>query len=115
MSDYTRQRANALDSIDRKGRIVTLVKTGDPAFNPLNSTVTPVTPVNTTRKAVFTNYTSRDIDGEIIKLGDKKCLIAGAVDADALIDGTVRYEIINNVTVDPGDGGVILSKLQVRK
>jgi len=115
MSDYSADLASATADIAEAGRPVTLIKTGTTSFDPTTSTNTPATAVETSTYAVFTEYASKDIDGEIIKTGDKKCLIAGGVDADWIQDGADRYAVINVQAVEPGEGGPILSKVQVRK
>ena len=106
---------SALEAINETGRNVTLTKNNVSNFDPLTNSFTDGADTSRTVKAVFTNYKAQDVDGQIIRRGDKKCLIAGEVSRDeVLTDGTDQYNIVNIETVQPGDT-IIMSKLQVRR
>ena len=68
--------------------------------------------------AVFTDYNELDIDGTLIKRGDKELLIPAfdfSPDTDDLIiDGAEQYKIVNIKTISPG-AAILLYKLQVRR
>ena len=121
MSDiYTRLAATALSQINDKGRTVTLSTPGSDIYAPGSGTFTAGTPVTQTAKALFTEYSLRDIDGELIRTDDKECLIAASsltgepTAKDKIIDGSTEYSVVRVETVKPGDTA-LLYKIQVRR
>jgi hypothetical protein len=113
--NYDRFAQLALNQIADKGRDITLLSRQRGGYNPLTNTMADASDTTRTVKAVFTDYKAKEIDGTVIKTGDKRCLIAGAVDGkEILIDGADQYAIINIEAVQPGDT-LILSKVQVRR
>ena len=74
-------------------------------------------------KAFFFNYALKEIDGEVIKHGDKKCLIA-ADDAvvqkadirhyDLVIDGSEEWVIKNIIPLRPGEQTLVY-EMQLRR
>lgn len=82
---------DAIEMIKESGRTVqrrVVTNTGsefDPTFT---STDTPI-------QALFTNYSSREIDGTLIKVQDKKMLTTSEVKLnDCIVDGGVQYQVI---------------------
>jgi hypothetical protein len=119
--NYDKIAQTALTQIRDKGREIT-VKTpgGDMVYDPATDTFTPGTDVTETVKAVFTQFSVKDVDGELIKRTDKRVLIA-ASDLDAepdtqtkIVDGSTEYSVINTETIKPGDTA-ILYMVQVRR
>ncbi|MGI4886104.1 MAG: hypothetical protein ACRYFR_14200 [Janthinobacterium lividum] len=97
------------------GRDITLLNRQNGGFDFAANRVIDGTDTMRTVRAVFTDYKAKDIDGTVIRQGDKLCLVAGAVDArEILMDGTDQYAIISIEAVQPGDT-LILSKVQVRR
>ncbi|AEP08892.1 hypothetical protein [Micavibrio aeruginosavorus] len=118
---YENMAKTALKQIADKGREITVRRPGEgQVYDPSNDTFTAATPVDETVKALFTNFSKNDVDGEKIKRTDKRVLIAGASldmapDTDhKIIDGGVTYNVINTDVVQPGDT-VLLYMVQVRK
>ncbi|MBX0289720.1 hypothetical protein K3G63_04685 [Hymenobacter sp. HSC-4F20] len=113
--NYDRFTQLALNQIAEKGRDITLLNKQLGAYDPLTNTMTDATDTTRTVRAVFTSYKAKDIDGTVIKQGDKRCLIADAVDGkEIIVDGADQYAIVNVEAVQPGDT-LILSKVQVRR
>lgn len=121
MSDlYTRLAAVALAQIQDKGRTVTLSTPGTDVYSPSAGTFTPGTPTTQTPKALFTNFTLHEIDGDLIRSDDKKCLIAATsltaapTDKDTITDGGLEYSVLPIEEIKPGDTA-ILYKLRLRR
>lgn len=117
---YLTNRATATRLINKKGRTVTLsnkvVTTPDPA-EPWNKT--PGTDVTEDTKAVIMKYELKEIDGELVKVGDMKALVPyiEGVDVknfDTLIDGSETWKIKKVTPVQPGDT-LIFYRLNLRK
>ena len=113
MTDYTDDLNGAIEDIRDSGRpvdLVSYVQTG-PSYDPV---MTPV--VMPDVMALQSSFKSNQIDGTLIKAGDKKFLIAGDVEPTVdmeLHDGGKKYEIKAVDQVKPGDT-LILSKVQAR-
>ena len=119
--NYSNSQNTALKQINDKGRTVTLRQAGgDEVYDPSTDTFVAGTDIDTPVKALFTQFATKDIDGELIKRTDKRLLIpANALDAapetaDKIIDGAVEYQVINTDTLAPGDTP-ILYMVQVRR
>jgi len=118
--DYSSIAATALNQIADKGRTVVLVFKTQGAYDP----TTDAAPVNSSSsqsvKMLLTNYNKRDVDGTLIKSGDKLGLLApsGLTRApktdDKVTDGGESFTVKNVETIQPGDT-VLLYKLQLRK
>lgn len=119
--DYSGIAAVALKQIADKGRDVTVLYAGnDQVYNPATDTFTAGTDIDVVAKALFTQFSKQDIDGELIKKTDKRVLIAGTALEDApennskIVDGSVEYQVIKTETIQPGDT-VVLYMIQVRR
>jgi len=71
--------------------------------------------------AVFIDYDSKEREGELIQMGDKKCLIAHLdlgirpQTKDKILDGTDTWNIVSINTLEPGERTeTIMYELQVR-
>jgi hypothetical protein len=101
--------------IREKGRDITLINRQIGGYDPITNTINDGFDTTRTVKAVFTEYSAKEIDGQIIQRGDKRCLIAGEVSASEIVqDGDSQYTIVNIEQVMPGEE-LILSKVQVRR
>lgn len=113
MSFYQGLRTTATRLISEKGRNVTLrtfVKTG----TGLNPTLTPT---DTTIKAVVIDYKLSQVDGTLVKMGDKEFLLVSdtVITEDMkFVDGSVTYDIVMVKQVAPGDLDIVY-KVQARK
>jgi hypothetical protein len=112
---------SALALISRRGRTVTLRQVDVGTYDPQLNDFTKNDQTDTTVKAVVTDYLQREVDGDLILLGDKRVLIAasGLTDApmvgDYIIEGSgSQYRVMSVITVQPGEVAM-LYKLQVRK
>jgi len=119
--NYTGFVDTALKQITDKGRTITVRSPGvGEVYNPATDTFTAADPVDVNTKAVFTKFSQKDIDGEIIKRTDQRVLIAAASLAtapdteDKILDGLAQYSVIHTEIVKPGDTE-ILYMVQVRK
>lgn len=118
--DYSNIAGTALNQIADKGRLVTLVYKTQGEYDPDTDDAPENESNSQSIKMVATNFNKKDIDGSLIKDGDKLALIAPygltrapAVD-DQIQDGGETYTIKNVVTIQPGDT-VLLYKAQIRK
>lgn len=111
--DYTSLASTASRLIIENGRTVKLramVPSG-PAWNP------SFTASDTDVKAVFTRYSTREIDGLVIQATDIKVLLSSSVVPDAtmrLVDGSIDYSIVDVVEIKPGPVSVLYI-VQARK
>lgn len=113
---YEEEVATAQELIAEAGRDVILLNKQLGTFNPNTNTVDDSVDTLRTVKAVFTLYQDKEVDGTIIQRGDKRCLVAGAINPGETVikDGARQYQIVDVQAVQPGET-VILSKLQVRR
>lgn len=119
MGEYDRSVAQALRMIENKGRSIVLrTKSGN--YLPSEDDFANADHDDVTVKALFTEYKDNQVDGELIRRGDKRLLIAAAALASSpagrelVIDGDDTYKVIDIKTLQPGDAA-ILYYLQVRK
>jgi hypothetical protein len=119
--DYSKTAATALAQINDKGRTITVRTPGvDQVYNPATDTFTAGTSVDVTAKGLFTQFAKKDIDGELIKVTDKRVLIAASSLSAApennckIVDGGTEYQVINTEIIQPGDTA-ILYMVQVRR
>jgi len=97
--------------IERFGRDVVLTTVTEGTFNPATDTVTGGGTSEQTIKAVFTDYNQQQIDGSIVKRGDKLVYTFTQPELNDLIDG---WKVLNVEAIQPADS-TILYKSQVRR
>ena len=121
MSDlYTKLANVALAQIKDKGRTVTLKTPSANVYNPAAGTYTEGTPVTQTPKALFTQFMLDEIDGDLIRSDDKKCIIAASdltsapTDKDTITDSGLEYSVLPIEEIKPGDTAIIY-KLRLRR
>ena len=118
--DYSQIASTALKQIQDKGRTVTIISPGeDQVYDPGTDTFTAGTDDETDVKALFTQFSKKDIDGDLIRQTDKRVLIAASGISepntdDKISDGGTEYAVINTETIAPGDTAV-LYMVQVRR
>ena len=104
----------AQDKIAQFGRDAVLKRYDEGTFNPATSVISGETVTSQTIKAVFTDYNERQIDGTIIKRGDRLVLIAGDIAEIKTNDAIDDYKVVNVEIVSPA-GVNLIYKAQVRK
>jgi hypothetical protein len=130
MINYTRMRATAERLIGENGRTMTFTKLGSTPVDPAepwredtgaDDTAIPVI-------VLETEFENEDIDGQLVRRGDKKMLVAASAletaapsgadtdleDYDQLLDGTTEWKIERVIPTRPGDPRVIY-EVHVRK
>ena len=119
--DYSKAASNALKQINDKGRALTVREpSDDQVFDPENFTFEEGTPEDTDVKGLFTQFATKDVDGEVIMRTDKRVLIpanalsAAPSNSAKIIDGGTEYQVINTEVLQPGDTP-ILYMVQVRR
>lgn len=105
----------ALDQIENFGRDCVLVRVTEATYNFTTGANSGGSVTETTIKAVVTEYAQDQIDGSVIKKGDKLYTIAAKdLNAPALNDYLDDWKILNVQTIQTGDTP-LLYKCQVRK
>jgi hypothetical protein len=127
---YSALAAKADSLITKFGRSMTLTRNdqADPSdpSKPWRGS-TGAADVSITVIGVFTDYTKEDVDGTLVRRGDKKVILSASAattaagssnskveDYDALVDGGVSWNIVHTTVVEPGDTRIIY-ELQVRQ
>ena len=119
--DYVNMQAIAKRLIEANGRDVTLLDSGSTLFDAtkpwlgVTDNFNEATATKITAKAVFIDYKEQVIDGELIKRGMKRCLVAftglsSQVDVsnfEGIDDGAVVWKIEGVKIVQPGTSVVI--------
>ena len=107
MSEYTNVRALAERMIRRKGAVLTLTRTAQGAYDPTTSTTAAATVTIYSGSAFRESYSSKEIDGTRILVGDVRLLISPilrdgsgdfpkpAPSTDVLTFGGQDYTVIN--------------------
>ena len=130
MVNYVSLANTAERLIEENGRTFTIVRAGETAVDPAKP-YGPDTSAGETRHSVLgviIEFENEDIDGALIRRGDKRCLIAhnsivdAASGADSLIveefdtleDGTEVWKIEGVEAIHPGDTRIMYD-LQLRK
>lgn len=118
--DYSGLLSTATTQIADKGRSITLIHKNQGSYNSATDSISGQSSSSETVSAVFTEYDQKDIDGTLIKAGDKRAMIsasgiASAPDtADQVTDGSLKYSIISVSTIQPG-GTPLIYYLQLRR
>ena len=115
--DYTRTAVTSKRALDRYGREGLLSRTTDGGYDPATG------PVQTTETAECTvallEFDNRQIDGELIQVGDRRALIAPDASfepqaGDSLTVGGELLQVVRNRATSPA-GVVVLHDCVVRK
>lgn len=124
--DYAAQAIMVESTIAASGRAITITasnSTATDAQKPWRGVTAPFnagTPgTSVSAYAVFLDYTTREIDGDSIRRGDKRCLVAANGLADlsqyeGIVDGGEVWKIVSAETLAPG-AVRLLYTFQVRK
>lgn len=105
--------------IETKGRMVSIVYRSQGIYNPTNDDIAGASSETVDVYGVFLDYDERNIDGTLIRQGDKKMLLAAKniqrpIINDIINDGEIEYSIVNIKELAPGDETIIY-QLQLRK
>lgn len=120
--DYTEDAETAAELLEEFGQEVTLISQTVGAYSPATGSAA-VTTSEQTVNAVSLDYSSRDIDGSLIKVGDKRLLVAPkttygddlvapSVD-DTVTVGSTIWTLKNIKTLSPA-GTVVLYDCAIR-
>lgn len=121
--NYTRLATTAERLIEENGRSVTLLKGGEVVSDPAKPWRDDSTTgdLSLTVIGAIVNYDYDEIDGDLIKRGDKRLLIAqNSVSAneietfDRVLDGGVDWKIQDTKVWEPGDTRIFYD-IQLRK
>lgn len=85
------------------GSDLTLSRAGVAIYNPTTGTVTNGTPSSFTARGVFIEYREDNIDGTLVKRGDRKLLLAasGATGTPAVNDIVNGLKVLDVRTIAP--------------
>jgi hypothetical protein len=111
--DYTTLLEKITPLINNNGRSFTIKTdaiTPVDASKPWASNTVAVADIVAT--GIFSNVTAQEVDGELVKQGDKKIIIEGSVDAgvkiaDRILDGSTTYSIISVKEVKPASTALL--------
>lgn len=120
MADWTEEREQAKRDIEESGTSIIIRAYTRGTYNPISDLYSSFSSSDTLTKAIILNYKKGDIDGTLIKKGDRQLLIH-AINIP-LLDELESFSIIYNSkkyssnlveTLKPG-GTPILYKVQIR-
>ena len=130
MINYTRMRATAERLIEANGRTMTFTKLGSTPANPAEPwrEDTGADDVEITALVLETEFENEDIDGQLVRRGDKKMLVAASsietnapsgadttlADYDELLDEGAPWKIMAVLPTRPGEPR-IMYEVHVRK
>jgi hypothetical protein len=117
--NYANFRSLADRLISENGRSVTIVRRDQANFtNPAEpwGSSTEADTISTVVTGVFLEYEKEDVDGDLVRRGDKRVFIAASdvedettgtqnvkvEDYDHVLDGTTRWKIISAKLIEPG-------------
>lgn len=98
------------------GSTVTLTRAGTATYNPATGITTNSTGSSMTARGVFINYADRNIDGTLVRQGDRRLLLAasGATGVPAVNDEVAGYKVLDVREIAP-NGTAIAWACQVRR
>lgn len=119
MGFYDSLAKTSIRLIAEKGRTVSVIYKEPGTYDPANDSVVEANLKRTDVAALITNYKESNIDGTLIRLGDKKATIAAKnFDkprvGDLLVDNENEYTIKYVDEIGPGDTPLIF-QLHLRK
>lgn len=119
MAVHDRSATQALRQIAKHGRWIKIV-TKSGGYLPDEDDFANQDEESEDAQGLFTMFHNREIDGELIRVGDRRVLIAAQGLAAApstgnlIRDGSTTYKVVKVDTLQPGDT-TVLYKVQVRK
>jgi len=117
--NYANTRSNADRLIVGSGQAMTLNSRSAAAYDTAAGGSAVVSSVDVSCTGVSTNYSDREVDGNMVQRGDAKVVLSAVIATapkvgDGLLIGTVSYNIVNVTTKSPG-GTALVYILQVRR
>ena len=109
--------ADAVTNLLQKfGSALTLTRTAGATYNPATGTMSAGTPTSFTVRGVFINYQDANVDGTVIRMGDRRLLVSpqGSTTVPAIGDTVDGMQIIDVRTYAP-NGVAIGYACQARK
>jgi hypothetical protein len=105
--------------LDDFGSDLTLTRQADGTYDPTSGAITPISPDEPTTfqiRGVFINYIDANVDGTVIRMGDRRLLVraAGAATTPAINDRVDGMQIVDVRSIAP-NGIVIAWACQARK
>jgi len=117
--NYNSLVATVKNLISHFGATITLTTVMQGAYDPTLGTISEVS-TDYSVVGVTEEYNSREIDGDSIKIGDKKLMISSSglsnlnsFDSITLLIDSVTWKVIRVNTIQPGDT-IIFYQLQIR-
>jgi hypothetical protein len=117
--NYDGLTAATISLIADAGRAVSLVYTTQGTYNPSDDEIYSQAETSETVYMVITNFKKSDVDGTLIKAGDRLALLANdnlsrAPKTGDKVEDSETYTIVGIEEIKPGDT-VLLYKLQLRR
>ena len=119
MADYSDQQESAYNAIKDNGTTISIRKFTEGTYNPATDSYTGSTWTSYTAYAVMSRYKERDVDGTLVKKGDKRMLIPAynltvtLEEGDIIRHSSKDWRVVDPNPIEP-DGTVIIYKAQVR-
>ena len=98
------------------GSDLTLTRQAAGAYDPTAGTMTTTTATTYTVRGVFINYTDANVDGSVVRMGDRRLLVRaqGAATSPEIGDRVSGLQVIDVRTVAP-NGVPVAWSCQMRK
>jgi hypothetical protein len=116
VSFYSGLQSTAAALIAGKGQPITLTSRTPGAYDPATGTAA-ITVTTEVTAGVVLDFSSKDIDGTLIKVGDKRVILKATTilptTTSTLTIGGVVHTIVDAYPVNPG-GTLLIYKIQVR-
>lgn len=117
--DYARISKIALAQIERFGQVITITARSSGSYNAGTSSAT-VTETSQSGKALVDSYSIKEIDGNLIQVGDVKLILSALGISEpkpgffATLENGVKY-VIKNVDIISPSGVAVIYTCQLRK
>jgi hypothetical protein len=91
--------------LQRYGSDLTLVRQVGGTYNPATGTLSGGTPTNYTVRGVFINYRDENVDGSVIRMGDRRLLVSpqGSTTVPAIGDVVGGMKLVDVRSYAPND------------
>jgi len=98
------------------GSTLTLTRPGVGAYNPATGKTAAATPTSFTVRGVFVNYEDKNVDGTVVRAGDRRLLVStqGSSTTPAIGDRVNGLQVVDVRTIAPR-GVAIAWACQMRK
>jgi hypothetical protein len=105
-----------INLLQKYGSALTLTRTVGATYNPATGTMSAGTPTNFTVRGVFISYKDENVDGTVVRMGDRRLLVSpvGSTTAPAIGDVVGGMKLVDVRTYAP-NGTPIAYSCQTRK